>query len=215
MSLASGRMRTLRLDELEGLPVFGTLVWKPVRRTLGVTAFGINAYTAANAGDEVVEEHTEEQLGHEEVYVVVTGHAVFTVDGEEVDAPAGTLVFLDDPRQKRHAVATQAGTTVLAIGGVPGRHEVSPWEHWFPALPAINAGNWDEGRRILEQALAEQEHPSTRYNLACLEARAGNADAALEQLERSSDRHRALARDDEDFASLRDDPRFLALTGQA
>ena len=56
-------MRTLRLDELEGIPVFGTLVWKPVRKTLGVTAFGINAYTAANAGDDVVEDHTEEQLG--------------------------------------------------------------------------------------------------------------------------------------------------------
>jgi len=83
-------VKTLRLDELEGIPVFGTLVWKPVRSTLGVTAFGINAYTATNAGDEVVEEHTEEQLGHEEIYAVVRGHATFTVDGEEVDAPAGT-----------------------------------------------------------------------------------------------------------------------------
>ena len=61
-----------------------------------MTAFGINAYTAVNAGDEVVEEHTEEQLGHEEIYFVHTGHAVFTVDGEEVDAPAGTIVYLDD-----------------------------------------------------------------------------------------------------------------------
>ena len=64
-------MKTLRLDEIEGIPVFGTLVWKPVRKTLGVTAFGINAYTAANAGDELVEDHTETQLGHEEIYAVV------------------------------------------------------------------------------------------------------------------------------------------------
>ena len=41
-------MKTLRLDEIEGVPVLGTLVWKPVRKTLGVTAFGINAYTAAD-----------------------------------------------------------------------------------------------------------------------------------------------------------------------
>src|SRR6185312_16851509 len=70
--------------------VNGTLQWRPLRRTLGVRAFGINAYTAANAGDEVVEEHTETQLGHEEIYFVHTGHAVFTIDGEELDAPAGT-----------------------------------------------------------------------------------------------------------------------------
>jgi len=85
-------VKTLRIDDVEGIPVFGTLVWKPIRRTLGVTAFGINAYTAANAGDEVVEEHTEEPLGHEEIYAVIRGRATFTVDGEEVDAPAGTLV---------------------------------------------------------------------------------------------------------------------------
>lgn len=207
-------MKKLQLDELEGVPIFGTLVWKPVRKTLGVTAFGVNAYTAANAGDEVVEEHTEEQLGHEEIYAVVRGHATFTVDGEEVDAPEGTLVFLDDPKQRRHAVAKEPGTTVLAIGGRPGVHEVSAWEDWFPALPAVNRGDWDEGRRILHEALAGREHPATRYNLACLEARAGNPDEALAQLAQSSDRHRKLARDDEDFASLRDDPRFVELTGR-
>lgn len=208
-------MKTLRLDELEGIPVFGTLVWKPVRSTLGVTAFGINAYTAANAGDEVVEEHTEEQLGHEEIYAVVRGHATFTVDGEEVDAPAGTLVYLDDPKQKRHALAKEAGTTVLAIGGVPGTHQVSAWEYSFPALPAMNAEKWDEARHILEQGLEKLEHPALHYNLACVEARAGNPEAALEQLALASDRHRTIAREDDDFASLRDDPRFHALTGQA
>src|SRR3954452_1175120 len=130
-------MKILRVEEIEGLPVFGTLVWKPVRKTLGVTAFGINAYTAAKAGDEVVEEHSEETLGHEEIYFVHTGHAVFTVDGEEVDAPAGTMVFLDDVKQRRQAIAKEAGTTVIAIGGVPGKHESSVWEYFFPAMPAL------------------------------------------------------------------------------
>ena len=111
-------MKTLRLDELEGLPVLGTLSWKPVRKALGVTAFGINAYTAANAGDEVVEEHTEEQLGHEEIYAVISGHATFTVDGEEVDAPAGTLVYLDDVAQKRHAIANEDAFTRFAVAGL-------------------------------------------------------------------------------------------------
>ena len=206
-------MKTLRLDEIEGIPVFGTLVWKPVRKTLGVTAFGINAYTAAEAGDEVVEEHTEEQLGHEEIYVVISGHATFTVDGVEVDAPAGTLVYLDDVAQKRHAVAREAGTTVLAIGGVPGAHEPSAWELFFPALPLLRAGDYDAARRVLEDGLAESDAPALHYHLACIEALAGNRERALDELALAvagSERYREHARLDEDFASIRDDPRFLA-----
>jgi hypothetical protein len=205
-------VKTLRLDDVEGVPVFGTLVWKPIRRTLGITAFGINAYTAANAGDEVVEEHTEEQLGHEEIYLVVRGHATFTVDGEEVDAPAGTIVYLDEPKERRHAIAREAGTTVLAVGGVPGTHDVSPWELFFPALPAIREGDYDAARRILEEGLAEKDHPAIHYNLACVEALAGNRDRALDELEKSAPRHRERAREDPDFESLKDDSRFQELT---
>ena len=76
-----------------GSPRPGTLRWTPVRRHFDMRAFGVNAYTAAEAGQEVVEEHTEEALGHEELYVVVAGSATFTLDGEELDAPQGTLVF--------------------------------------------------------------------------------------------------------------------------
>jgi len=205
-------VRTVRLDEIEGVPVFGTLVWKPVRRTLGITAFGINAYTAAAPGDDVVEDHTEEALGHEEVYVVVSGHAVFTVDGEEVDAPAGTLVFLDDPAQRRAAVAREAGTTVLAVGGLPGVHRISAWEYVFPALPAKTAGDYDTARRILEDAVAEHpELPGIRYNLACVEALAGNRDRALAELAiavEASARLREAAQTDDELDSIRDDPRF-------
>ena len=206
-------MKILRVDEIEGIPVFGTLLWKPVRRPLGVTAFGINAYTAVNAGDEVVEEHTEEQLGHEEIYFVHTGHAVFTVDGEEVDAPAGTMVYLDDVKQKRHAVAKEAGTTVIAIGGVPGKHEPSAWEYFFPALPAMREGDYDTARRILEDGLKQNDAPVMHYQLACVEALAGNRDRALDELQIAVDgneRYRAAAQTDDDFASIRDDPRFPA-----
>jgi hypothetical protein len=206
-------VKVLKLDEVEGVPVFGTLVWKPVRRTLGVTAFGINAYTAANAGDEVVEDHDETPLGHEEIYAVVRGHATFTVDGEEVDAPAGTLVFLDDPKQQRAARAVEAGTTVLAIGGMPGTHEISAWEYIFPSLPARNGEDWDTARTILEDAIAENDHPSIHYHLACVEARAGNSERALTELLYAVE-HRprllAPAQAEEDFASIRNDPRFPA-----
>jgi hypothetical protein len=204
-------VKVLKLDEIEGIPVFGTLVWKPIRKTLGVTAFGINAYTAANAGDEVVEEHTEQQLGHEEIYAVISGRATFTVDGEEVDAPAGTLVYLDDVAQKRHAIAREPGTTVLAIGGVPGNHEISSWEYFFPALEPMRNGDHDTARRILEEGLTEKDAPVMHYQLACVEALAGNRERALDELQlavNGSDRLRGSAQTDEDFASIRDDPRF-------
>ena len=206
-------MKILRVEEIEGLPVLGSLLWKPVRRTLGVTAFGINAYTAVNAGDEVVEEHTEETLGHEEIYFVHTGHAVFTVDGEEVDAPAGTMVYLDDVRQRRHAVAKEAGTTVIAIGGVPGVHEPSAWEYFFPAMPALREGRYDDARAILEENMKENDGPAMHYHLACVEALAGNRDRALDELAiavAGGERFARWAQADEDFVSIRDDPRFPA-----
>ena len=208
-------MKRLSLDEIEGIPVMGTLVWKPVRKTLGVTAFGINAYTAANAGDEVVEDHTEVQLGHEEIYAVIAGHAIFTVDGEEVDAPAGTLVYLDDVTQQRSAVAKVANTTVLAIGGKPGLHEISDWEYFFPSLPHIRSGDYDTARTMLEEALQEHDAPVLHYQLGCVEALAGNADAAFAELEiavAAAERFRGFAEKDDDLVSLRDDPRFAALT---
>ncbi|HEY2074437.1 MAG TPA: hypothetical protein VGG88_12745 [Gaiellaceae bacterium] len=202
-------MKTLRIDDIEGLPVLGTLMWYPVRKPLGITAFGTNAYIAANAGDEVVEDHTEQT--DEEMYVVIRGHATFTVDGEEIDAPWGTIVYLDDPKQRRHAIAKEAGTTVLAVGGKPGASEISSWEYIFPSLPARNAEDWDTARAILEEALTEHDLPPVRYHLAQVEARAGNADRALEELTTAvaaRPDYAAAAAKEEDFASIRDDPRF-------
>jgi len=92
----------MRLDEIEAIPVAGVR-WKPVRRTLGIEAFGINAYTG-DAGEHVVEEHDEQGGGagrHEEVYAVISGRATFTVAGDEIDARPGTLVFVRDPAARR------------------------------------------------------------------------------------------------------------------
>jgi hypothetical protein len=108
--------------------------WKPVRHHLGVGAFGVNAYVAARAGELVVERHDEapddsSTKGHEELYAVVRGAARFTVAGEDVEAPAGTLVFVSDPGLTREAVATADDTVVLAIGAARGvAFEPSPWE---------------------------------------------------------------------------------------
>jgi tetratricopeptide (TPR) repeat protein len=203
------KWRSIRLDEIEPIPVVnGTLLWKPVRRTLDVGAFGINAYVAPKAGDEVVEEHSEEPLGHEEIYVVLAGRATFTLDGETVDAPAGTIVFVRDPKVRRHARAAEGETAVLAVGGPrEGAYEPSPWEDFFAAERHRDAGDYDSYVTELESALERRpDHPATLYNLACAESLAGRLDAALYHLGRAIELKPDFAehaRTDEDLAPLR------------
>jgi len=204
------RWDSVRLDEIEPIPVIdGTLLWRPVRRTLDIGAFGINAYVAINAGDDVVEEHTERSLGHEEAYVVLAGRATFTLDDETVDAPAGTVVFIRDVDVKRHARAEEPGTSVLAIGGPRGAaYEPSPWEDYFAAERHRTAGDYGAYVAELEDALRRRpDHPATLYNLACAEALAGRDDDAVEHLRRALELRPELAehvRSDEDFVSLRE-----------
>lgn len=106
--------------------------WQPLRRHFGITAFGTNAFVAQDAGDRAVVDHTEvDDSGtrHEELYFVARGHATFTIDGRDLEAPAGTLVYVPDPETRRVAVGREAGTTVLCFGGTPGEpFSVSPWE---------------------------------------------------------------------------------------
>jgi tetratricopeptide (TPR) repeat protein len=212
MSAMTPRFRTTTLDDIDEIPaVDGRLRWKPVRRTLGIRAFGINAY-AADAGHEVVETHDElggGAGGHEELYVVVSGHARFTIDGEEVDAPAGTLVFLPEPAARRGASAVQDGTTVLAIGGEPGRpYAVSAWEHFFVAEHQSREGDHAAAVATVREALPEHDgNAALHYNLACFLARDGRLDDALAELRRAQEidpeQVLAWARDDADLEPLR------------
>lgn len=113
----------------------GEAEWKPVRHHFGIRAFGTNAYVAHAQGDVVVEKHSEvEESGteHEELYFVASGRARFTVGDEDLDAPAGTFVFVQDPAVVRSAVAEEAGTAVLAFGATPGAaFTVSDWERKY------------------------------------------------------------------------------------
>ena len=179
-------------------------------------AFGVNAYWAEQAGDEVIEEHDELGSGaggHEELYVLIGGAARFTVAGEEFDASPGTVVFIRDPAARRGAVATAPETTVLAVGGAPGEaYDVSPWEWVAEAIPAWRAGDYATARRTIEHGLREHpDNPSLLYDLACGEALDGATEAALEHLQRAVALKPELAKDaqqEEDFASIRSDPRF-------
>jgi mannose-6-phosphate isomerase-like protein (cupin superfamily) len=207
--------RTIRIDELDPIEVAG-LRWHPVRHALGVRAFGVNAYSGG-AGDDVIEEHTESDEnghGHQELYVVLTGRARFRIDGETVDAPAGTLVFLPEPSARRHAVAQEDGTTVLALGGEPGApYEVSAWEWRFRAQPHIDAEEWEKGVALMHDGLAARPgDASLLYNLACFEARLGRLDDAAAHLqeayESQPDDVREWAAGDPDLDPLRDRPDF-------
>ena len=164
----------------------GGVGYRLVRRALGINAFGVNAFTA-DEGVQLIEEHDEVGVNagrHEELYVVLTGRARFTIDGAEHDATAGTLVFIPDPESRRSAVALEDGTSALAVGGAAGEpYEVSPWEPTFAAKGLADAGD-PEGAADLMAARPPRRpgKPGVLYNLACFEALAGRREAALEHL---------------------------------
>ncbi|WP_028067060.1 hypothetical protein [Solirubrobacter soli] len=122
--------KTLRIDAVDTIRDDDTGAdWITLRHRLGVSAFGLNAYRAPEAGVQVIVDHDEIDSGHQEVYVVLSGVASFAVGTETVDAPTGTVVFVEDPSLSRVAVAKEPGTTVLAIGAQPGRiFTPSSWE---------------------------------------------------------------------------------------
>ena len=209
----------VNIADLESFPVDEEgLTWRPIRRRFDIRAFGVNAYTADREGQRVVEEHRETG-GHQELYVVIAGRATFTLDGEEHDAPAGTLVHCP-PDTLRSAFAAEPGTTVLGIGAKPGEvFQPSGWEWTFAAFALLKQGDLERARAEMEAGIAERpEAWQGHYNFACLEARGGDKDAALRHLARAAELEPGevakLASGDEDFASLRGDERFLAIAGQ-
>ncbi len=206
-----------RFEELDSIPLFEGLVWHPVRKHFGIRAFGVNAYTTGKAGEQVVEEHDETggggAGGHEELYVVLTGRATFTLGGESQDAPAGTFIFIGDPSVRRKAIADEDGTVVLAVGAQAGKaYEVSAWEWYFSAMPALKAERWDEAIAIMEDGLAAKPgNAAILYNLACAESRAGRPVDALTHLQqavRGDAKWAERAKTDPDFDSIRREPGF-------
>ena len=206
----------VHLDEIDEQDD-GRCPYRPIRHHLGITAFGVNAWTGHNAGDRIINEHDEAEED-EEVYVVQQGRATFELDGERVDAPAGTLVFAR-PGVKRTAFAEEPETTILALGGTPGEaYEPDGWELWAPLRPLYEQGEYaeaaDRGRALVE---AHPEYAALFYNVACCESLAGQTTEALEHLRQSiemSERSRTYAKDDSDFDPIRDEPAFKELIGR-
>ena len=207
-----------RLDEIDDVGD-GRCPWRPIRHHFGITSFGANAWTAAAAGDRIINEHDEEGED-EELYLFHRGRATFELDGERVDAPAGTFVFAR-PGVRRTAFAEEPGTTILALGGTPGQaYEPIGWELWGPIRPLYDEGRYAEAADRTKELLAAEgaEYPAILYNLACCESLAGRTDDAIEHLRASlqgpgGSQTRRLAAEDSDLDPLRDEPAFKELFG--
>jgi hypothetical protein len=203
---------TLHLDDVPALRAGGAGMWHPIRRALGVTALGLNAYSAAGVGDALIERHDERSPGsggQEEVYLVMRGRAAFTVDGDDVDAPAGRLLLVP-AGVERSATAGEADTLVLVMGGKAGAAlPSSPYEHWYAGEPLSAAGEHDRAIAVASEGLADwPRHPMLHYQLACYNALAGHREQAIVHLRIAFDedpRARAWAADDDDLISVRDD----------
>jgi mannose-6-phosphate isomerase-like protein (cupin superfamily) len=223
MAVTTERYGVLSLDRLapEGEHRARTRVH--VRRELDIGAFGVNAYRAHEVGAEVVRDHSETEPvsgRHEELYLVVSGHATFTIEGEEVDAPAGSLVYVSDPESRRKAVAREVGTTVLAVGGRSGEPFVpAPWETVSDMWPLYEAGEYVAAIDVLDRGL--ERHPGGAillYNLACMHSLEGRAETALGYLRRALEAHdgyRENAREDKDLDAIRGEPEFAEIVGSA
>jgi quercetin dioxygenase-like cupin family protein len=203
-----------RFDEIEEIDD-GRAPFRPVRHQFGISSFGVNTFTGRKAGDRLINEHTEEGE-QEELYVVLNGHAAFEIDGDRVDAPAGTLVFVE-PGVKRTAFAEEDDTTLVVVGGTPGQpYEVLGFEVWAPFQTLYVEGKYAEAAdRAREPIEAHPEYAGTFYNLACCEALAGRKEDAITHLrhafERSPEHTRRWAEGDSDLDSLRGEPEFQQL----
>jgi tetratricopeptide (TPR) repeat protein len=204
----------LHIDELDRIELDDGFEWRPVRRRFDIRAFGVNAY-APGASGRVIEEHSESELGHQEIYLVLRGRALFTVDGNDHELGPGELVFVRHPLLRRGAVALSDDTVVLALGGKPGAaHEPSAWEAMFAAVPAAREGRWDDAIRMHEEALAEQPGSAPLlYNLACMESRGGRPLDEILHLQEAVARDpkwAGFAAKDPDFDPIRVEPGFPA-----
>ena len=206
---------TARLDEI-GEQSDGRVPYRPIRHHFGITSFGVNAFVGREPGERIINEHDEDEPdAQEELYLVLTGHAEFELDGARVDAPAHTLVHAP-PGVKRTAFARDADTTILVLGGTPGKaYEPSGWEVWGPLRPLYEAGRYaeaaDRGRELLA---GNPAYGGLYYNVACCEALAGQSAEAIAHLRRAielADVTREYAAEDSDLDSIRDDPAFAAL----
>jgi hypothetical protein len=199
-----------RLDDIERR---GRYI--PVREHLGIHAFGVGAFTPNEEGT-LINDHDESGSGQEELYVVLDGNATFEIDGETFEAPPGTFVSVQPGSQRK---ATGEGT-ILAIGATPGEaYQALDWgEAWqfqSESMAAYGEQRYADALGAVRRGLEQMpDHPGLNYNYACFATLAGETDdETFDHLRRSVELFppfRQQAPTDDDFAAVRDDPRFEA-----
>ena len=203
------------VDDIDEL-VDASCLYRPVRHHFGITSFGATVWTGRAVGDLIVNEHDEgDPTADEELFLVLRGHAVFELEGDRVDAPAGTFVFAP-PRTLRRAFAEEAGTVIMLIEGTPGKaYEPRGWELWAPLAPLYGSGQYAEvADRLRVLVEAHPQYGLLFYNLACCESLTGRTTDALEDLRRAidmSEEFRGHAKSDSDLDPIRDQPAFRQL----
>ena len=206
-----------RLDEIAELRD-GGYRYRPVRHHFGITSFGVTAWVGAAEGDPIINEYDEESEPSEELFVVVSGRAVFNVAGDKIDAPSGTMISTK-PGTQRTAYAAEPDTTILVVDGTPGKaYDATGWELWAPLRPLYDSHDYVElNARLQEVIAANPQYPMLVYNLACSESLSGNTTDAIEHLRRAisaSEKHRQDAQSDADFDPIREEPAFKELIGR-
>jgi mannose-6-phosphate isomerase-like protein (cupin superfamily) len=205
--------KVAHIDEIEGIDYRENSFMRPVREHFKISAFGTNAWHGENVGDRLVPSHTED-AGNEELYVVLRGRARFEIDGEKIDAPAGTLVFCR-AEADRTAFAEEAGTAVLAVGSTVGQpYHGGGWEVWAPYHPRYEAGDYEAVIADAREKLETSGYAAPLYNLACCEALAGHKEDAIGHLRLAFEKRpslRDLAKEDSDLDALREESGFKAL----
>jgi hypothetical protein len=217
LHVAATSIMSAELDRIPQVRAWRTVSWTPLRRYFGISAFGINVYAVDSAGEVVITSHSEEEgdppRGHEELYVVLSGHATFVVADTQIDAPTGTCVFVRDPAAERTATAAEANTRVLVVGAKPGASFTpSAWEFAAGLFHHYDARDYEAALELAREGTAL--HPRDArlmYNVACLEALTGDTASALDHLGEAMQIRPDLAETaahDSDLESLRGDQRF-------
>ena len=203
------------LDEIEEFADAGCH-YRPIRHHLGITAFGVTAWTAHAAGDLVINEHDEgDPTADQELFLVLRGHAVFELDGDAGRRAGRNSRFRPSPheanglrqggrddhhRAGRHAGKGVRGPRLGALGS---------------ARPPLSAGEYAEvADRLRAVVAATPQYPMLFFNLACCESLSGRTSDALDHLRHAiemSEEFRESAKDDSDLDPIRDEPAFTEL----
>lgn len=101
-------------------------VWALVRKTLGVSSFGINMVELGSGGS--IPEHDETERDQEEVFFVVAGSPTLVVDGVEHPLRAGSFARLDpEPSRAVRNDADEVAKVLIVSAPATSGYEPMDW----------------------------------------------------------------------------------------